>query len=184
MVIGCLGWGSLIWDPRSLEIRKSWFSDGPLCPVEFLRQSNDGRITLVVAPGFAPVRLLWSIMSVTDVDRAIESLRVREQISAPHAAKSIGRWNLGDPAPPNISDLDKWAVSMQLDAVIWTSLGPRFQGRRHAPSVEQVVSYLDSLTGLARDEARRYVEFAPPQIDTGYRRIIGQRLGWCPRSFS
>ena len=39
MKIACLGWGSVIWDPRALPIQREWFKDGPFAPVEFTRQS-------------------------------------------------------------------------------------------------------------------------------------------------
>jgi hypothetical protein len=55
-MIACIGWGSLIWDMRNLNVDGNWHADGPLLPIEFARQSRDGRITLVIVQGFAPVR--------------------------------------------------------------------------------------------------------------------------------
>jgi len=41
--IACIGWGSLIWDPRDLLVQREWFKDGALLPVEFARQAfKDG----------------------------------------------------------------------------------------------------------------------------------------------
>ncbi len=75
MIIACLGWGSLIWDTRTLPVRRQWFMDGPFAPVEFTRQSSDGRITLVIDRNAHPVRLLWAQMATTDLAHARESLR-------------------------------------------------------------------------------------------------------------
>jgi hypothetical protein len=48
MKIACIGWGSLIWDNGNLDSKGDWQNDGPMIPVEFARQSKNGRITLVI----------------------------------------------------------------------------------------------------------------------------------------
>ena len=44
-MIACLGWGSLIWDPRALPIHRQWHMDGPLLSPDYswdmlIRASN------------------------------------------------------------------------------------------------------------------------------------------------
>jgi hypothetical protein len=181
MTIACLGWGSLIWDPGSLPIQRRWFEDGPFVPVEFTRQSSDGRITLVVEPTAAPVRVLWAVMLATELQAAREALRDRERITGNDWTSRIGSWQRGESVPQLMPELNNWAQAHGLDAVIWTALGPRFNNREAAPTVDQVVGYLRTLTGTTRDAAERYVRCAPRQIDTEYRRRIEAELGWSHR---
>ena len=182
--IACLGWGSLIWDPRTLPIRRYWFDDGPLVPVEFARQSDDGRITLVIVPGGRPVRVLWALMDTDCEADAYAQLAAREGIGRSRVDDHVGRWP--EPTTPTIPGIEAWVRARDLDAVIWTALPAGLKcpatGIRmdETPSETQVLDYLRTLTGTRRDTAERYIRNAPPQIDTAYRRAIEATLRWTP----
>lgn len=184
MTIACLGWGSLIWAPRSLPIQRRWFEDGPFVPVEFTRRSLDGRMTLVVEPKAVPVRVLWAVMLPTELQAAREALRDREGISGNNWMDRIGSWERGTAAPQSIPGLPEWAQAHGVDAAVWTALGPRFNDQAASPSVDQVVEYLRGLAGTTRENAESYVRCAPRQIDTEYRRRIEAELGWSYRECS
>jgi len=178
--IACIGWGSLIWDSRTLPIQRSWFQDGPFIPVEFARQSADGRLTLVIEPNARPVRTLWAKMDNMELKAAIEALRNRESIPKSSIEK-IGNWSVGEDSPNHIPELPEWAKSVGVDAVIWTALGPKFNEKDgEVPSAEQAVQYLRTLSGSALDEAEKYIRNTPAQIDTEYLRRFEVELGWKP----
>jgi hypothetical protein len=176
--IACLGWGSLIWDSRELPIQRKWFEDGPLLGAEFLRQSQDNRITLVLDESAVPVRSLWALMASGDLQGAKESLRAREGCKIDH----ITSWSRGEACPPNIIEISQWAAVRGVESVIWTGLPPKFGGTKKVPTVDEVISHLRGLSGPAKDNAERYVRRTPPQIDTAYRRRIESELGWTYRN--
>lgn len=178
MKIACLGWGSLIWNPGSLPIQREWFKDGPFAPVEFTRKALDGRITLVIEPSAAPVRLLWAHMLSTDLQVGKTALRDREDIRGENWVSKIGSWQRGEPASNNMPELPTWAEAHGLDAAISTALQTKFDDIPGVPSAERIVECLRGLTGTTRDNAKRYIERAPRQIDTEYRRRIESALGW------
>ena len=181
-VIACLGWGSLIWDSRTLPIRRQWFTDGPFVRVDFLRQSKDKRITLVLADSAHPVRSLWALMTVATLDDAVAALGDREGILEKNRALHIGRWSKGSPEVGTVIGIEAWTQAHGIEHVVWTALPPKFGAVERKPSREEVIAYLEGLEGPERDCAQQYVRNAPSQIDTDYRRSIEARLGWCNSS--
>lgn len=176
MKIACLGWGSLVWDPRSLRVRSGWFMDGPLLPIEFARKSQDSRVTLVIAPGSPHVRSLWALSSVESVEEAKADLAKREGTEQ----KNIDVWTKATTSKPDADpdgvgrEVGQWAARLDLDAVIWTALAPTLG------SADLVVKHLRDLHHEERAHAERYVRMAPRQIDTPYRRRIEREFGWVP----
>ena len=179
-MIACLGWGSLVWDSGALPICRHWFEDGPFVQVDFLRQSKDDRITLVLSDAAAPVRGLWATMTDNDLERAKEGLARREGIPASNIYKSVGSWTRGDAAPVGMANLPQWAAAHAMEHVIWTALPPKFGGQERCPTADEVVEHLVGLKGAIRDVAERYVRRTPRQVDTVIRRMIEARLGWTP----
>jgi hypothetical protein len=96
-------------------------------PIEFTRQSADGRITLVIDSTASPVRLMWAHMLSGELQSARKALRDREGIKRGNWASKIASWRRGQRAPAMIPALPKWAEARGLDAAIWTALGPKFE---------------------------------------------------------
>lgn len=92
---------------------------------------------------------------------------------------NIGYWRARDMCPqPLIPDLEKWAESVGVDAVIWTALPPKFGADNVIATAERVIAYLQGLTGAKKARAENYVRKAPAQITTRYRSAIEAELGW------
>lgn len=179
-MIACIGWGSLIWDMRNLDADCNWHADGPLLPVEFARQSRDGRITLVIVQGFARVPTLWTAFNTRDLAKARESLRQREGVFRSRAGDLIAQWRRGETpvSEPDIT-VAGWAAEKDFDAAIWTNLPPRFGGiDGRVPTENEVTAYLRTLEGQVRAAAEEYVRRTPRQIATAHRRAIERSLGW------
>jgi hypothetical protein len=185
MEIACLGWGSLIWDPRELPVRGKWFEDGPMLPIEFARQSRDGRMTLVIAKVAYSVRTLWTLMSVRDLDEAKLALADREGIEKDNVARSIGFWDSATSKSHGqaAAAIEIWARNTNLDGAVWTDLQSGFLDKRGPlPAYNEVLDHLKALPYERKKVAEEYIRKAPAQIDTEYRRGFGADLGWFPIS--
>jgi len=181
MLIACLGWGSLVWDPRDLPVRGgNWFTDGPFLPIEFARKSSDGRITLVLMPANFPcVRSLWKPMSVLNLQSARKSLGMRESPGRLSPETCVDYWPRGSQNRYAIQEIGRWARRLQIDAVVWTNLPPKFNEEdKNEPATKDIVSYLRGLHGHKRKNAKQYVRMTPRQIDTDCRRTIERTLNW------
>ena len=75
--IDCIGWGSLVWDSRELPCGP-WHDDGSSLPVEFVHESSNRRITLVIHPDAPRFQTLLSVLDVPDLRTAIDKLGARE----------------------------------------------------------------------------------------------------------
>jgi hypothetical protein len=117
-------------------------------------------------------------MDTTDLDEARQQLMKREGCLR---LDDIGGWSAtSGTVPPTIYNLQKWAESKGVDAVVWTALPAKHKGKAGRPTANQILTHLKGLTGAQRDEAERYIRRAPRQVDTPYRRIIESELGWIP----
>jgi hypothetical protein len=181
MTVACLGWGSLLWRRENLPVVEPWHEDGPNLPIEFARQSDDGRITLVVAAGAPVCAVLWARLAVDTLEEAKRALSMREGRGV--NLRRVAHWSRTDASLcAEANAVGAWALAKQdIEAVVWTALGPRFRGESgRVPDEREVVAYLGELKGRVREDAEKYVRCAPVQIRTRHRQAIETALGWTP----
>ncbi len=185
MELACLGWGSLVWNPRKLPIEQPWQTDGPMLPIEFARHSSGDRITLVLVEGRDLIPTLWAVMRVPDLRTARNELAAREGIRPQDVDRHVGFWTPGSSGGPVSALVGLWASKKGLGGVVWTALPPRFHHTDgKVPSESDVVTFLKSLDGQRQRRAEEYVRNAPRQITTRYRTAIERELGWLPHEES
>lgn len=186
MKIAILGWGSLIWDPRNLEIensqgRSGWIDDGPMLPIEFARISNNGRLTLVIVPGNKEVQTLYTISKFVELDHAILDLAVREGCGKNRIgffAKADHRFQSRF---SNIQlNIESWISGKEnIEAVIWTDLSANFKDKIGLGiTVENALNYLKYLPLDVKTIAEQYIRRTPAAVNTPIREAIEQQLGW------
>ena len=179
--IAILGWGSLIWCPRQLQYKGEWQRGGPVLPIEFSHISSDGRLTLVIdVRDGENVTTQYSASTFENLDEAIENLRCRECMPSVDYVGFVNL-NTGKKRGRNadvVGKIREWAQQNHFDAVIWTDLRPNFASKRlERFTVGNAVAYLQSLCGKTEQEARKYIQKAPEEVNTPVRRKL-QEIGW------
>ena len=182
MTIVCLGWGSLIWNQGALPVIGEWEKDGPRLPIEFSRQTRNGRITLALASGAQTIPVLWAVLSVETMDDAVAELGLREGIPLKNRTRDVGVWQSGMLSQHDYADvIGEWGSSRGFDGIVWTALPTGLRDARGSvPTSDQVLSYLRGLSGSTQVLAEEYIRRAPEQTRTAYRAVIERELGWTP----
>ena len=171
MKIAIIAWGSLVWNPATLEFTGRWNDDGPKLPIEFSRISADGRLTLVIDPANGVrATTLYATSKHSSLEDARKNLQTREGT----ISKRIEAIRLTDtPTLPINKAVRLWCASHNYDAAIWTGLNSNFQEKTNKVfSAQTALEYISSLTNSTRIKALEYINKAPSAIDTPVRRLV------------
>jgi len=163
MKIAIIAWGSLVWDPRTLQIKGDWDSSGPELDIEFSRVSKDGRLTLVIDPvNGAAVQTYVAQSKRNYLDDAIADLRDREGT----IIKRIGfiEARNGNSSKVKFADqidvfqnVHAWCKRSNYDAAVWTALPTQFKEQTNMDfSVDNAIGYLGSLPKAAKKKIMRW----------------------------
>ncbi|WP_291275167.1 hypothetical protein [Flavobacterium sp.] len=186
-----IGWGSLIWNPQSLNYvtEIGWLHQGPVLPLEFARISKDGRLTLVITENGTLNKTFFSFSSFHILRDAIGNLADRE--GCPES--SIGYFDKKNNKfyPENFLFKNKiidFAETFELEYVIWTNLSEKWYLKKADEKTvikpEQRVDYLNQLDDTTKQKAKDYICFTPQEIKTKYRSLIEEKLGWYPTPYN
>jgi hypothetical protein len=180
VTVAIIGWGSLLWDPRTLVHDGSWRPNGPVLPLEFSRRSSGGRLTLVVDHDHGvPCTTYWTSSTHGDVDEVIDDLAVRETTTNRWVGlvdRRTGQAHGRDAA--TVRAVREWSAAHDLSAAVWTDLPGNFERHVGLPfSVPAAIEHLEELTEPDRTTARRYLQNAPAAVRTRLRSQL-HTLSW------
>jgi len=183
MRIAILGWGSLIWKPKELAVKLPFEAGGPTLPIEFIRISKDGRLTLVIDEQYGtPCPALYAVSTLEDLAEARENLRIREGMIHVNGVGFIDlrtdevSARAKERHPQAIGEIASWGRQKDFDAVIWTALAPNFaEVTTRAHSTDEALAYLDGLPSEKFALAAEYIRMAPLQVQTPFRAAFLER---------
>ncbi|MGE0010300.1 MAG: hypothetical protein AB7F19_07255 [Candidatus Babeliales bacterium] len=193
--IAILAFGSLVENPGNLPLKerdgfKSNGQQGPGMRIEYARKSNDGRLTLVVAPGInaRELKSYFATFNGNNVNDAIAALREREGTIADNigyinllnrtyrrkdfngntGAIEVKKGQIGDnyyQQNPMLQRIMAWAQAHNYTAVIWTDLPPTFTKTTfNRNALQEHLAHLDLLALL---KSYCYFKITPDEIRNG-----------------
>ena len=185
MKIAVLAWGSLIWEPRSLQIAAAFVPLGPVLPIEFSRVSGGKRLTLVIdeADG-ASCRTYVALSAYSDLETAKNNLKEREGMAHVNGVGFVDlttnteSLRAKERHPVAVEAIRSWASATGHDAVIWTALASNFHEEEKAGkpfTVEAAMEYLDGLDKPELAAALHYIWNAPSEVQTPVRAHVAAR---------
>lgn len=150
MVIIYLAWGSLYWNPDILPINH-WIYSTLELPLEFSRISDKGkgRLTLVIDEKNGVNNKIWyGISTERNVNKAINMLKIREKTSHENIAYinlKNGKKRFNHTPLTIVKKIEQWAISKNIDAVIWTDLKSNWKDIMHSKyTVEKAYKYFEN----------------------------------------
>ena len=187
--VAILGWGSLLWNPGTLQNERKWRPDGPWLPIEFARTSNPREkknkrpyLSLVIYEHAGLVRTYWDMSLLTEMSEARKDLQDRENCINIEDIACLPRGQSGwlSTTPGLEGRVQEWLDSKKgdVDAVIWTNLGWKIPNAARF-TVEDGMKWLRNLRAARKDAtAKEYIRRAPPQTDTCLRRQAREEFAW------
>ncbi len=183
MKIAVLGWGSLLWDPRDLQLATPFALTGPNLPIEFCRVSKNHRLTLVIDENFGTLCQTYAATSAyASLDEAVENLRLREGMNSTADVGFIEtagqtRSPLATERHPHVVEtIADWALHAGYDAAIWTALESGFERQSGEPfSVTAAMRFLEKLEQEDQEafaRALEYIRRAPAATQTPVRDTV------------
>jgi len=150
MKIALLGWGSLVWDLRKVEIEGDFKQTNFKLPIQYSRisDSGNGRVTLVLDPiNGEDIKINYVKMKENNLNNAINQLKERERT----IYKNIGYINLKDGnersnilSDEYLNKIKKWAHKNNFEGIIWTDIPSNWEKIRKKPySLNDVIEYLN-----------------------------------------
>jgi hypothetical protein len=182
MKIAILGWGSLLWEggEQFENQHDAWQYDGPSLKLEFSRISSSrlGALTLVIDPKHgSPTTVAWCLSKRSDPLDTMCDLSCRESTTLRNIGRvfpSSMRRNLSHEKGSRKAVVS-WARTKHLDVVVWTDLQSNFNDKRGVPfSIQESLSYLQTLTPEAKAKSAEYIWRAPDFVQTPLRVALQQ----------